>query len=246
MTMKVPLLDLTAQYAPIRDEVLAAIVRVCDSQRFILGPEVEALERELAALLDVQHAIGVSSGTDALLVAMMALGIGPGDEVITPTYSFFATAGCVVAPRRDAGVRRHRPGHLQRRSRRPSPTPSTPRTKAIIPVHLYGQSADMDPILDDRPPRRGVAGHRGRRAGHRRAVQGPRRSAASGRSAASRSFPSKNLGAFGDGGLVTTNDAGAGAARSGCCATTAPSRSTTITSSAATSGSTRCRRPCCA
>src|SRR5687767_8739121 len=94
--MQVPLLDLTAQYAPLRDDVLAAITRVCDSQRFILGPEVDALERELAEQLGVAHAIGMSSGTDAILAALMVLDIGPGDEVVTPTYSFFATAGCVA------------------------------------------------------------------------------------------------------------------------------------------------------
>src|SRR4051794_20591843 len=91
----VPLLDLQAQYAPIRDEILSAVTRVCDSQRFILGPEVDALERELAGHLEAADAIAVSSGTDALLAAMMALGIGPGDDLLTTTYSFFATAGCI-------------------------------------------------------------------------------------------------------------------------------------------------------
>src|SRR5437899_7712206 len=94
--MKVPLLDLQTQYAPLRDELLAAIARVCDSQRFIMGPEIDALEAELAALLGVRHAVAVSSGTDAVLVALMALGIGADDEVVTSTYSFFATAGTIV------------------------------------------------------------------------------------------------------------------------------------------------------
>ena len=169
--MQVPLLDLAAQYAPIRDAVVEAVTRVVDTQKFILGPEVEAFEAEVAAYLGARHAIGVSSGTDALLVAMMALDLGPGDEVIVPTYSFFATAGCVsrtgatpvlvdidpVSCNLDvAAVRRA----------------ITPRTRAIVPVHLYGQAADMGPLR-----RAGVRartrGHRGRRAGHRRHARRP-------------------------------------------------------------------------
>lgn len=200
----VPLLDLQAQYQPIREEILATIARVCDSQRFIGGPEVEGLERELAEALEVRDAIGVSSGTDALLAAMMALNIGPGDEVVTSTYSFFATAGCIarlgatpvfvdidpvtynIAPDAVAAA-------------------MTPRTKAIIPVHLYGCSAEMDPLLET-ARRAGVAviedaaqaiGSRY----HGRPVGGL------GTFGCFSFFPSKNLGAFGDGGLVTTNDA---------------------------------------
>src|SRR6202047_968802 len=96
MANKVPLLDLDAQYRPLREEILGAITRVCDSQRFIMGPEIEALEAELSGLLGVRHSIAVSSGTDAVLLALMTLDIQPGDEVVTPTYSFFATAGAIV------------------------------------------------------------------------------------------------------------------------------------------------------
>ena len=141
------MLDLQAQYTPLRTEILAAIERVCDSQRFIMGPEITALESEMAAMLGVRHAVAVSSGTDALLLALMALDIKAGDEVITPTYSFFATAGAVarlgarpVLVDIDETTFNLDPEKLS--------AAITPRTKAIIAVHLYGQSADMDPILD--------------------------------------------------------------------------------------------------
>ncbi len=200
----VPLLDLEAQYRPIRDEVLAAVVRVCDSQRFIQGPEVEALERELADALGVAEAIGVSSGTDALLVAMMALGIGAGDEVITSTYSFFATAGCIA---RLGAIPRLVDIDPQTYNLSPAAVRSalTARTKAIVPVHLYGLCADMDPLLaiaaeanvpivEDACQAIGAT-YMGRQAG------------SMGAAGCFSFFPSKNLGAFGDGGLVTTQDA---------------------------------------
>ena len=202
-TVTVPLLDLQAQYRPLRDELLAAVTRVCDSQRFILGPEVDALERELERALGVSHAITVSSGTDAILVTLMALGIGPGDEVITPTFSFFATAGCVARLGATPTLVDIDPAtfNVDPEAVRAA---ITPRTKAIIPVHLYGQMADMDllmPIADER----GIAviedacqsigaTQRGRQAG------------TIGAAGCFSFFPSKNLGAFGDAGLVITND----------------------------------------
>ena len=202
--MPVPLLDLKAQYTPIRAEILDAITRVCDSQYFVMGPEVDGLERELAAMLETNYAIGVSSGTDALLIAMMALGIGPGDEVITPTYSFFATAGCVtrlgatpVFVDIDPVTFNVAPAAIE--------AALSPRTKAIIPVHLYGLVAEMEAIraiadragavvIEDAAQAIGAKRH-GTQAGN------------FGIAGCLSFFPSKNLGAFGDGGLVTTNDA---------------------------------------
>jgi dTDP-4-amino-4,6-dideoxygalactose transaminase len=202
--ISVPLLDLTAQYRPLRDEILAAITRVCDTQRFILGPEVDALERELAAQLEIAHAIGVSSGTDALLVALMALGVGPGDEVIAPTYTFFATAGCVtrlgatpVLVDIDPVTFNVDVAAVERAI--------TSRTRAIVPVHLFGLPADMDPLMrlaEDRgiPVIEDAAQSIGARY-HGRITGGI------GLAGTLSFFPSKNLGAFGDAGLVVTNDA---------------------------------------
>src|SRR5881275_1163824 len=134
---RIPLLDLSAQNAPLRDEILAAITRVCDSQRFIMGPEIEALERELAGMLGIRHAIAVSSGTDALLLALMALDIKAGDEVVTTTYSFFATAGAIVRLGARPVLVDIDPVTF---NIDPDQTAAaiTPRTRAILPVHLFG------------------------------------------------------------------------------------------------------------
>src|SRR5215831_9578972 len=201
--MNVPLLDLQAQYAPLRDEILAAIARVCDSQRFIMGPEIDALEHELAALLDIRHAIAVSSGTDALLLALMTLDVKAGDEVITTPFSFFATAGCVVR----VGAR---PVLVDIDPQTFNVDPAlvaaaiTPRTRAIMPVHLFGASADMDEIMAA-ADRAGIAVIEDAA----QAIGATYRSRPVGGIGALGCFsffPSKNLGAFGDAGLLTTND----------------------------------------
>lgn len=198
--MKVPLLDLKAQYATIREEVRRVMDEVCDSQQFILGPHVESLEKTVAAYSQCAHGVGVSSGTDALLVALMALDIKAGDEVITTPYSFFATAGVIVR----LGAR---PVFVDIEPRTYNINPSlieraiTPRTRAIMPVHLYGQCADMDailhfglPVIEDAAQAIG-AEYKGRRAGSM-GVMG-----------CLSFFPTKNLGGFGDAGMVVTDDA---------------------------------------
>jgi dTDP-4-amino-4,6-dideoxygalactose transaminase len=202
-TAGVPLLDLQAQYKPLRAEILAAIERVCDSQRFIMGPEITALEQEMTAMLGVRHAVAVSSGTDALLLALMALDIKAGDEVVTPTYSFFATAGAVarlgatpVLVDIDDATFNMDPAKLA--------AAITPKTKAIIPVHLFGQSAEMGPILE-------VAAASGIPVVEdaAQAIGASYKSHPAGGLGAFGCFsffPSKNLGAFGDAGLLTTND----------------------------------------
>jgi dTDP-4-amino-4,6-dideoxygalactose transaminase len=216
----VPLLDLKAQYAQIRAEVLPVIEEVCATQRFILGEHVLALEAEVAAYCGSSAGIGVSSGTDALLLALMALGVGPGDEIITSPFTFFATAGtiarlgarplfCDIDPLSfnlssqavAEFIDRHcsvQGGHLINRA-------TGGRIKAIMPVHLYGRSADMDPlmalakqhnlkVIEDAAQAIGTE-YQGVRAG------------SIGDIGCFSFFPSKNLGAFGDAGLCTTNDA---------------------------------------
>src|SRR5690554_667302 len=201
---RVPLLDLRAQYESMRDDIDEAIRRVVESQHFILGPEVEALEREIADYCGTTHAVGVSSGTDALLVALMALGVGPGDEVITTPFTFFATAGTVARLGARTVFVDIEPDTFNIDAARIEAALS-PRTKAIIPVHLFGRVADMDTVMrlagsagvaviEDAAQAIGAYDAAGRRAG------------AIGDIGAFSFFPSKNLGAFGDAGMVTTSD----------------------------------------
>jgi len=202
--MNVPLLDLKAQYATIREEIRESIDRVCESQHFILGPEVAALEAEVATFCGAHFAVGVSSGTDALLAALMAIGIEAGDEVITTPYSFFASAGVIA---RLGG----RPVFVDidlptfNLNLEAAVGKITPRTKVIMPVHLFGSCAEMDPVLaaaeehdiavvEDAAQAIGAFDPKGRKAG------------TIGLIGCFSFFPSKNLGAFGDGGMAVTND----------------------------------------
>ncbi len=201
--MAVPLLDLKLQYATLRDEVLRVTDEVYSSQMFILGKRVDAFEADFAGYCRTRHAVGVSSGTDALLIALMVLGVGPGDEVIVPAYSFFATAGVVdrlgaTPVFVDITLDDFNIDITQIEAR------ITPRTKAIIPVDLYGQCADLDavnaiarkhniPVVEDAAQAIGAEYH-GRRAGELATI------------GAFSFFPSKNLGAFGDAGAVTCDD----------------------------------------
>lgn len=201
--MSVPLLDLKAQYAAIKDEVCLAVRQVLESQRCIGGPKVAELEEQVAAVSDCKFALGVSSGTDALLNCLMTLDIGPGDEVITTPFTFFATVGSIV--RVGAG-----PVFVDIDPKTYNIDPAliaraiTAKTKAIIPVHLFGQLADMDPIMEV-AERHGLAviedaaqsitgTYKGRKAG------------SIGTAGCLSFFPSKNLGGAGDAGCIVTND----------------------------------------
>lgn len=202
--MRVPLLDLKPQYHSLKKELDEAIIKVAESQYFILGPEVAGMEKEFCDYLGCKHALGVSSGTDALLLALMAIDIKPGDEVIVPTYSFFATAGVVsrlfatpVLVENDPVTFNMDPKDFEKKI--------TSKTKAVIPVHLYGQSADLDEIIkiakkhniiviEDAAQAIGTQYKDGRFVG------------TVGDIGCFSFFPSKNLGCYGDGGLVTTNN----------------------------------------
>ena len=201
MDNTVPFLDLKAQYRAIKDEIDAAVGDVFASQQFVLGPAVEAFEREIAAYCGVEHAVGVSSGTDALLLALMTLGIGAGDEVVTTPYTFFATAGSISRlGARPVFVDIEPAGYNIDPARIAAAI--TPRTRAILPVHLYGRCAEMDairaaageiPVVEDAAQAIG-AEWQGRRAGSLGAL------------GCFSFYPTKNLAGAGEAGLVTTRD----------------------------------------
>ena len=206
--MKVPFLDLKAQYLKIKDKIDRVISEVISEQHFILGPKVEALEKAVAAYSSARYGIGVASGSDALTLSLMAVGVGAGDEVITTPFTFFATAGSIskvgatsVFVDIDPRTYNLDPAHIQKRI--------TSLTKAIIPVHLFGQCADMEPIkelarnnnlriIEDAAQAIG--------ADYIKDSAPPQRVGSIGDLGCFSFYPSKNLGGFGDGGMVTTND----------------------------------------
>jgi dTDP-4-amino-4,6-dideoxygalactose transaminase len=201
--MQVPLLDLKGQYAKIKQDVIAVVSEVLDSQRCVFGPKIEELEKRIAEISGCEFAVGVSSGTDALLNALMSLEIGRGDEVITSPFTFFATAGCIARTGAkpvfvdiDPKTYNINPGLIE--------AAVNGKTKAIMPVHLYGQMADMDSIM-------AVAGQSGL-AVIEDAAQSigsaykDRKAGSIGTCGALSFFPSKNLGGIGDGGMIVTND----------------------------------------
>ena len=202
--MNVPLLDLKAQYRTIKAEIDAAVAEVMESQHFILGPKVVECEKAIAKYSGCTHGVGVSSGSDALLICLMAEGIGPGDEVITTPYTFFATAGAIarlgakpVFVDIDPTTYNLDPAQIEAKI--------TPRTKVIIPVHLYGQMADMDGVMAVASKHKLVVIEDGAQAIG--AEDKGRRAGSIGHYGCLSFFPSKNLGCAGDGGMVVTNDA---------------------------------------
>ncbi|MDR6225546.1 DegT/DnrJ/EryC1/StrS family aminotransferase [Desmospora profundinema] len=199
----IPLLDLKAQYHSIKEELNQAAIGVMESGRYVLGPEVAALEREVASLSDAKHGIGVANGTDALLLALDAMGIGPGDEVITSPFTFFATAE-VISQRGATPVFVDIDPDTYNLDIHQLEEKVTARTKAVIPVHLFGQPADMDPV-------NAIAGQYGLWVLEDAAQAiGARYNGAPvgshGHAASYSFFPTKNLGGYGDGGMIVTSD----------------------------------------
>lgn len=203
--MGVPLLDLKAHHEPLQKEILDAVEQVFKSQAFILGAEVGKLEERVAAYCQAKYGIGVTSGTDALLIALMALGVGPGDEVITSPYSFFATAGVVARLGAKPVLVDIDPKTFNIDPARISQA-MTPKSKAIIPVHLYGQCADMGPIME-LATRHNVSVIEDAAQAIGSEYRDGRRACSMGTIGCLSFFPSKNLGCLGDGGMVVTNDA---------------------------------------
>lgn len=201
--MKVPLLDLKAQYQPIRKEIMAALESACDDQAFILGARVADLEKDIQGYVGASQAVGVASGSDALLLALMSCGVGPGDEVVTVPYTFFATTGSISRLGAKPVFVDIKPDTF---NINPALIESaiTPRTKAILPVHLYGQCAEMEPILQIAAKRKiPVIEDAAQAIG---ATWRSRKAGVLGQVGCFSFFPSKNLGGFGDGGMITTND----------------------------------------
>lgn len=201
--MQVPLLDLKAQYTTIKDEILAEVSEVLESQICIGGPRVTELEKKIAAISDCKFAVGVSSGTDAILNSLMSLDIGNGDEVISTPFTFFATVGCIVRAGAKPVFVDIDPKTFNINAKLIEPAVRE-RTKAIMPVHLFGQMADMEPIMEvankynlaviEDAAQSITSTYKGRKAGSIGTV------------GCLSFFPSKNLGAVGDGGMVVTND----------------------------------------
>ncbi len=201
--MQIPLLDLKAQYAKIKSEILAAITEVLESQRCIGGPKVEELEKRIAEISDCKYAVGATSGTDAILNTLMSLEIGAGDEVITTPFTFFATVGCIARVGAKPVFVDIDPRTYNIDSMKVAEA-VTEKTKAIMPVHLYGQMADMDPIMEvaekhniaviEDAAQSITSTYKGRKAG------------SIGTAGCFSFFPSKNLGGIGDGGMIVTND----------------------------------------
>ncbi|MCB0119470.1 MAG: DegT/DnrJ/EryC1/StrS family aminotransferase [Anaerolineales bacterium] len=199
----ISLVDLTAQYHSIKDEIDAAVLSTLESGHFILGPQVVKFEESVAAYLGVKHAVGLASGTDALVIALRALNIGAGDEVIIPAYTFFATAGTVMSVGAKPVIVDVDPQSYQIDVSKIEEA-VTPKTKAIIPVHLYGHPAEMNPILEI-AQKHGLKIIEDNAQGYGAEYLG-KKTASFGDIGCLSFFPTKNLGAYGDGGMAVTND----------------------------------------